>query len=124
MPIYEYQHPDTGETIEVDQKMNDFHIYIDYQGTEWKRVYSVPNASIDTQIDDFSSNEFVNKTKGKGMTMGQLWEESKQASNRREKMLGEDPVKKKYFKNYSKKRSGMKHEKDPAKKTPGPIDIG
>ena len=40
MPIYEYRNPETGETIEVVQKMNDSHIYIDYDGLEWERVYS------------------------------------------------------------------------------------
>jgi hypothetical protein len=127
MPLYTFEHPDSdgnGPFIDVLQRMKDDHEYIDKDGAKWKRVFSVPNASIDTRIDDFSSNEFVNKTKDKGMTMGQLWEESKRASGRREKMLGKDPVKEKYFKNYSKKRSGMKHDNDPTKKTPGTIDIG
>ena len=62
--------------------MKDNHEYTDEDGVKWKRVFAVPNASIDTRIDDFSSNEFVDKTKDKGMTMGQLWEESKQASKK------------------------------------------
>ena len=127
MPLYTFEHPDSdgrGPFIDVIQSMKDNHEYADEDGVKWKRVFDVPNASIDTRINDFSSNEFVNKTKDKGMTMGQLWEESERASNRREKLLGKDPVKEKYFKNYSKERSGMKHDKDPTKKTPGTIDIG
>jgi len=124
MPIYEYQHPETEELIQVSQRMEDDHMYSDEKGTEWIRIFYAPNAAQNTRIDDFSSTDFVNKTRDKGMTMGQLWYESSEASKKREKKLGKDPVKEKHFKNYSKKRSGMKHEKDPTKKTPGPIDIG
>jgi len=123
MPLYTFEHPDSdghGPFIDVMQSMKDEHEYTDEDGVKWRRVFSVPNASIDTRIDDFSSNEFVNKTKEKGMTMGQLWDESAAASERREKTLGKDPVKEKYFKKYTKERVGMKHQKDPSRKGDGP----
>jgi len=112
MPVYVYKNPETGETVEVVQKMNDFHIYIDYDGLEWHRVFTAPNAAVDTKIDGCSSQDFVDKTRGKGMTMGQLWDESAAASEKRESKLGHDPVKKEFFKKYSEKRKGMKHQGD------------
>ena len=112
--LYIFEHPDTGEIVEVIQRMKDKHEYVDEEGTEWKRVFTSPGATIDTQVDPFSNTQFVDKTRGKGMTMGQLWDESAEASRKREKTLGKDPVKEKYFKNYSKNRNGMKHEKDPS----------
>ena len=51
MPIYIYKNPDTEEYKEVIQTMNEEHIYIDEFGLEWKRVFTVPHASIDTKDD-------------------------------------------------------------------------
>ena len=115
MPVYLFQNPKTKEIVEIVQKMSDPHEYTDEEGVKHKRVYTLPNASIDTQIDPFSSREFVDKTKDKGITMGELWDASQDASEKREKVLGKDPVKEKYFKNYSKKRRGLKHKDDPSK---------
>ncbi|MAF24573.1 hypothetical protein CL634_03220 [bacterium] len=117
MPIYLFQNPKTKEIVEVIQKMKEPHKYTDEEGIKHNRIYTAPNASVDTQIDPFSSREFVDKTKGKGATMGELWNASEEASKKREKILGKDPVKEKYFKNYSKKRRGMKHENDPSRYT-------
>jgi len=111
MPIYEYQHPDTGETIEVVQKMNDFHIYIDYQGTEWQRVWASPNAGIDCKLDG-SMESFMKYTENKKGTMGDIWDASRESSELREKKEGRDKVKKRHFKKYSEQRRGMKHESD------------
>ena len=111
MPIYEYRNPETGETIEVVQKMNDFHIYIDYDGLEWKRVWTAPNSAIDANLDG-SLESFMKYTEGKKGTMGDIWDASREASEIREKREGKDGVKKKYFKKYSEKRNGMKHQSD------------
>ena len=51
--------PDTGEIIEVIQRMKEKHEYVDKEGTKWKRVFTSPGATIDTQVDVFSSKEFV-----------------------------------------------------------------
>ena len=115
MPVYLFQNPKTKEIVEIVQKMSDPHEYTDEEGVKHERVYTLPNASIDTQIDPFSSREFVDKTKDKDITMGELWDASQDASEKREKVLGKDPVKEKYFKNYSKKRKGLKHKDDPSK---------
>ena len=112
MPVYSFRHPGTEIIIEEVQKMNDPHVYVDENGVEWERVFAAPNTSIDTKIDGCSSQDFVDKTRGKGMTMGQLWDESAAASEKRESKLGHDPVKKEFFKKYSEKRKGMKHQDD------------
>ena len=111
MPIYEYRNPETGETIEIVQKMSDFHIYIDYDGLEWERVWSAPNAGIDCKLDG-SMESFMKYTENKKGTMGDIWDASREASALREKNKGADEVKKSHFKKYSKKRRGMKHQQD------------
>ena len=113
MPIYQFAHPEYGIIIELVQSMKEAHIYIDEEGVEWKRVWSTPNTSIDTQIDPFSSEEFVKKTAKEGMTAGDMMDLSKELSEKRENLSGKDKVRDNYFKSYSKKRKGMKHKEDP-----------
>ncbi len=112
MAIYLYKNPQTGKIIEVFQSVNDKHEYSDESGIKYERVFTVPNASIDSQIDPFSSRDFVSKTKDKKMSLGEMWDASKEASNKREKSQGKDSVKSKHFKNYSSKRKGIKHQDD------------
>jgi hypothetical protein len=42
--------------------MNDEKIYIDENGTKWNREFTVPQASIDVNIDPFSKKAFMDKT--------------------------------------------------------------
>ena len=111
MPLYVFQHPESGEVVEVVLGMNDDKFYMDEKGTEWNRVFLAPNANIDADIDPFSSKGFVDKTNTKG-SMGDILERSKEISDKRKDKLGYDPVQQKYFKEYSKKRRGMKHTLD------------
>ena len=104
MPEYLYENPDTGEQVSVWQSVHEEHSY--------DRVYTVPNASIDTRIDPNSASEFREKAKG---TLGDIWDQSAIASEKRTKQRGEDPVKKQFFKDYSTKRKGAKHPKDPSR---------
>ena len=113
MPLYTYEHPETGETVDVLEKMNDAHVYIGKDGVEWKRIFYVPNASIDSQIDAFSSKAFVDKTGANKGTYGEMADRSREMSEKRKDKLGYDPVQKKYFKEYSKSRNGVKHRLDP-----------
>lgn len=110
MPIYIYKNPDTEEYIEVIQTMVEDHVYFDSEGLEWKRVFTVPNASIDSQIDPNSSKQFIEKTASKKGTFGDMMDYSKEMSHRRaESNGGVDPVKEKYYSNYAKDRGGAKH---------------
>ena len=111
MPLYTFEHPITEEQQDVMLGMNDDKVFTDKEGTEWKRVFHVPNASIDADIDPFSSRQFVEKTNSKG-TVGDLMERSSEMSDKRKDKLGYDPLRKKYFKEYSKKRNGVKHYLD------------
>ncbi len=115
MPLYLYQNEETGEIKEILQGMNDKHEY--YQdGIAWKRIFTIPNASIDTTIDPHSAKDFVNKTGSKKGTVGDMMDLSAELSEKRASATGEDPVKRKFFDDYKKKNKGKKHLKDTPKK--------
>jgi len=67
MPIYIYHNIETDEYREIVQSMKEDHAYFGEDGSEssWTRVFTIPNASIDSQIDPFSSKQFVDKTQNK-----------------------------------------------------------
>jgi hypothetical protein len=97
------------KVVSVVQGMNEKHTY-ETDGKAWNREYTIPKASIDTQIDPFSQKQFVQKTDGKVGSMGDLWDKSAELRRKREEISGtQDPVRKKYLESYSKKRRGMAH---------------
>jgi hypothetical protein len=113
MPIYLYQNINTGEVREVLQGMNDKH---EYYGNEelpeecWERIYTVPTASVDTKQDPFSSSQFLEITKNKKGTYGDMLDYSRELSDKRSSIVGApDPIKEKYYEEYSKNRRGAKH---------------
>ena len=111
MPLYTFEHPISGELQDIVFGINDDKIFIDEQGVKWNRVFLAPNVSIDTDVDPFSKNQFLEKTSGAG-TVGELMDRSRDMSEKRKQKLGYDPVQKEYFKKYSEKRSGNKHHLD------------
>lgn len=114
MPIYQFLNPKTQEVVEVIQKMKDPHVYVDEDGLEWKRIWEAPNASIDSQINAESQRDFLRKTENKHMTVGDIMDQSKEMSEHRAKLHGgRDPVQRKYFDDWSKKRKGKPHPNDP-----------
>ena len=110
MPIYQYSHPKTGEIANVFQGMNDKHEFF-RDGVKWNRVFTVPQASIDTQIDAMSQKDFVEKTGKKRGKLGDMFDASREASDKRKQIMGHDPVKKKYWDDYAAKRKGKRHPK-------------
>lgn len=104
MPYYTFRHGVTGETIDVFQRMQDSHYYIDSQGVEWERVWVKPQMSVDTKIDPFSAQDFVKKTSNTKGKLGDMFDRSKELSLKREEKMGKDPLKEKYYENYSKTR--------------------
>ena len=73
-------------------------------------------ASIDTNIDPNSRQDFLEKTRNKAGTLGEMMDRSAELSEKRKELNGgTDPVQTKYFENYSKKRKGLKHQNDPSK---------
>jgi hypothetical protein len=111
MPEYIYENPDTGELVNVWQSVHEEHSF-EIEGVSYNRIYTVPHAAIDTRIDPNSPSEFREKAKG---TVGDLWDQSAEASEKRVQQRGEDPVKKQFFKDYEAKGKGNKHPKDPTK---------
>jgi hypothetical protein len=112
MPIYIYKHPDHEEYEEVFQGMNDEHVY-EKEGVKWDRVFLAPNASVDSEIDPFNKRHFIDATANKKGSMGDMMDMSKELSEKRAAQRdGVDPVKQKYYDNYSKERRGAKHPKE------------
>jgi hypothetical protein len=113
MPIYIYKNPETGETKEIIQTMNEEHVY-SQDGIEWKRVYLSPNASIDTKSE--TPEQFVEKTGNMKGTLGEMMDYSEELSQKRasKSESGEDPIKRKHFDEYEKK-VGKKHLQDKKK---------
>lgn len=111
MPIYLFKNPKTGKIIEVIQMMNEVHSY-EENGVVWERVFTIPQTSIDSEIDPHSEKSFCEKTRNKNYTLGDLWDSSRELSEKRKSVDGADSVEQKYFTDYSKKRKGMKHAKE------------
>ena len=84
MPVYEYQHPKTGDIIEVIQSMKEDHVYFDKEGVEWMRIFNVPNAGVDTEMNPFSQSDWNKRTNKHGITMGDMFDLSKELSLKRE----------------------------------------
>lgn len=109
MPNYLYQNGETGEIIEVYQSMTEEHVYIDENGLKWNRLFTPPQMAFDVKCDPHSEKDFAKATNKPG-TIGDLWDRSAELSAKRaDKNGGIDPVKEKYFKEYSDKRGGQKH---------------
>ena len=110
MPQYSFQNQITGEIIEIFQKMSDEHVYFDENGLKWNRLFTPPQMSFDVKCDPNSVQDFVKVTNKPG-TYGDLWDRSAELSAKRaDKNGGIDPVKEQYFKEYSEKRNGQKHQ--------------
>ena len=96
MPTYIYQHPDSGEVIEINQRISDQHEYTDESGGSWNRVFTVPHTRVPnmTRADANSEEDFIRRTRESGGTMGDLFDISKELSNKRkaQSKYGKDPV--------------------------------
>jgi hypothetical protein len=102
MPIYVFEHPQSKIQKEVLLKMSSTIEYVDDNGLKWDRVYTSPIIGVDTRIDPFSKKAFMEKTKKSG-TIGDLFDMSKELSEKRGDTKN-DPVKKKYSKEWKNKR--------------------
>lgn len=110
MPYYIFRNPNTNEFREVFQSMKDEHTFSS-EGVQWERQFTLPQASMDTKVDIYSPKEFVDKSRNKKGTVGDLWDASAEMSSKREAKNGKDDFKAKYYEDYSKKRRGKKHLK-------------
>lgn len=112
MPIYIYQNPKTKEVKEIVQGVHDTHEYSE-KGVKWNRIFTAPELNTHDKLSaESSSQQFAELTGKQKGTMGDLWDRSKELSEKRKKLYGgEDPVKKKYYTDWSKKRKGKVHPK-------------
>lgn len=92
----------------------DVRVYNGENGLEtgvWKRHWE-GNASVGfthhTKIDPYSNNDFLKAT-DKKMTMGEMWDLSKELSEKRASKDGRDHVFEKNMKDYER-RHGVKHQ--------------
>ena len=94
--------------------MTDEHIYVDESGVAWDRVFMVPQANIKHNIDINNPNDFVEATKNKKGSLGDLCDLSQELSEKRASKSddGRDKVQDKFFDQWSKKRKGKKHPND------------
>ena len=113
MPVYIYEHPKTKERVEVVQSVKEAHVFVDEKGVKWNRVFTVPQVAEGTRIDPFSVNQFVEKTGKKKGTVGELWDRAAELSRKRAQVCGGvDPIRQKFFDDYSAKRGGKRHPDD------------
>ena len=109
MAIYLFENPNNKEEIvEIVQSIHEKHEYIK-DGIKWNRIFTVPNASIDSQLNPDNPQDFVKYTSSRKGTIGDLMDLSAELSNKRKDKKGIDPVKEKYYDKYAKDRKGTKH---------------
>lgn len=114
MPLYSFINKRTG----VLEDLFFSHKEVPSIGQEWKnslgdvfiRATHVPQASVDTKIDPFSQTQFREKTANKKGTLGNAWDASAEMSAKRaDKEGGTDPVREKFFADFTKAKRGTKH---------------
>lgn len=111
MPIYLYQNPKTGKVKEIIQSVHDIHEY-EEDGIKWNRIFTTPQVNTSDKLTESSSErDFARITSSKKGSVGDLWDQSRELSEKRERTYGQDPVKKKYYEDWSKKRKGKVHPK-------------
>ena len=112
MPIYIYQNPKNNEIKEVVQSVHDEHEYYENK-IKWNRIFTAPEVNAFDKLNaESTSKQFADLTGKQKGTMGDLWDRSKELSEKRKKIYGgQDPVKNKYYKDWSKKRKGKVHPK-------------
>ncbi len=84
---------------------------VEIEGVKWRRVFAAPNAAINSvQTDPHSARDFNRQFDGKRVTVGDLWDASKEASLKRAGTTGQDHIKTKYYEDYAKERKGVRHQ--------------
>lgn len=123
MPLYTFQKftMKDGERVfeeKFDERyypLSDFpkwgFVHTDEKGDTWARVYVAGMQIISNVIKDpNNAAEFVEKTRNKKGSVGDLLDQAKELSEKRAQQNGGvDPLQKKYFEDYKKKRNGVEH---------------
>ena len=116
MPQYLFANPnDETQIVEVFFHMNDKKFYIDENGVEWRRIYTVPQACVDSDFDPRNKDEFIRRG-AKYSTLGDLMDKSRELSEKRAEKEGFDPKRREFFYEYARARKGKRHPQDLPKK--------
>lgn len=115
MPYYDFLNKKTGEIKSLFFGMNDEKKYIDSDGLEWERQFSIPCAAVDTVIDPFDHKKGINKIDSTRGTIGDMQTFSEEQSRKREEKLGSDPIKTEMYKKYKQTRN-KEHPQERAEK--------
>lgn len=89
--------------------MSEEHVAFAEDGYKLSRIWTKPNAAVDSKWDAHNPQDFVRKTANKKGTYGDLLDKSKELSIEREEKMGVDPIKEKFYENYAKRRQGKEH---------------
>lgn len=111
MPIHQFIHEESGETIDEYVPASapaEQHSRQIRDGKVFKRVYAAPMSAIDSRIEEGSKEEFARITNKKGIKTKDMWELSEEMSKRRAEKNGVDPVKQKFYREFEKEH-GVKH---------------
>jgi predicted nucleic acid-binding Zn ribbon protein len=89
MPLYTYINPKTKQTIDIVQSVHDEHAYIDKNGLQWNRVFTAPEVNTHGTLKaETSEKQFSEFTKNRKGTLGDLWDQSAELSDKRKKVYG------------------------------------
>ena len=106
MPIYQYLDVRNNKIYDIVQGMNDIHEAFAPDGYKLERIWHKPLTSIDTKINPDSAKDFVRYTNKKG-TLGDVWDASKEWSEKRKDKHGYDEVEIKANEDYKKTHRGQ-----------------
>lgn len=112
MPIFDFQHETTGETIslhlDLKQSATAYRVQV-IDGKTYKRIYTAPLAGRDTIVRDATLDDYTRITENKNLTVGEMAKISKEMAEKRGEREGADKVKQEFFRNYEQK-IGTKHK--------------
>lgn len=114
MPFVDFENIDTHEVIEIWFQPNEERVYNGPNGDEvgkWKKLMGNPYMAVSssTRISATNPKSFHAAMENKkGLTMGQMWEQSAELSAKRAGVSGQDEVKQKYYDSY-KQKTGKEH---------------
>ncbi len=111
MAMYPFTNVATGETQDFFYHMKEapsIGAVVEIDGQKWKRGLVTSQLAMAglKPVDPHSAKDFVRKTGQMKGNLGELWDASKELSEKRAAKEGTDPVKEKYYKDYSRKRRG------------------
>lgn len=112
MPIFEFSHEESGETISLHldlKQPSEAYRLQTIDGKTYKRVYTAPLAGRDTIVRDATLDDYTRITENKNLTVGEMAKISKEMAEKRGEREGTDKVKNEFYRNYEQK-IGKKHK--------------